>query len=490
MKNILLLLFLLSTSMLSSAFSPVVNYAIFSTPEHKSYVETYLLVPSKDVKFVAVDEGKFQATIEVTILFKQEEKIVQFDKYLLHSPLIEDLKALNFNLTDLKRNALEDGTYTLDILFRDTNQIEKEARYNKTIEVGFEKDKIAISDIMLIDSYEKKNTEEGTIYTKNGYNLYPNVLNYFGNSVNKLSFYAEIYHTEKALEEPDFLVVYSIRLSNNNNKIVQNLRSFKKKKAAPVNIAFSEFDINELPSGNYNLIIEVRDKKNKLLAAKAVFFQRSKKAAEYSLSDIHQIDIHNSFVAALTDEEADYYLRSIAPIGDRQTKDYIQNLAEGKNPDLQRRFIFNFWTQKYPFDADEQFEHYQAQIRKVEDLYGSQIFDGFETDRGRVYLQHGPPNDIADGANEPGAAPYQIWQYYQLGNQSNVQFVFYNPNFADNDYELIHSTARGELRDDRWQMRVFNSVKGRNNNADFDQNGVKSHYGTRVNEFGTNRGGN
>lgn len=490
MKNILVVLFLLSTSILSFAFSPVVNYATFSTPDQKSYIETYLLIPSTDVTFVPVDNGKYQATIEVTILFKQEEKIVQFDKYLLHSPLVEDLQKVDFNLTDLKRNALEDGTYTLDILFRDTNQVEKEAQYTKDIEVKTEREEVVISDIMLIDRHEKAEENTYSIYTKNGYNLYPNVLNYFGNNLNSLSFYAEIYNTETVLEEPDFLVIYSIRLSSNNQKIVNDLRAFKKAKAAPVNIAFSEFDISELPSGNYNLIIEVRDKKNKLMAAKAVFFQRNKKTTAFTLSDIHQTDIANTFAAQLTDEEADYYLRSINPIGDLNTKNYIQNLAEGGNADLQRRFIYNFWIQQYPFDAPEQFEHYKAQVEKVESLYGSQMYDGFETDRGRVYLQYGPPNDLVDAANEPGAAPYQIWQYYQLGKQSNVQFIFFNPNFADNDYELIHSNLRGELRDDRWQMRVFNSVKDRNNNQDFDQTGVKSHYGTRVNEFGTNRGGN
>lgn len=490
MKNILLSLLLLLTFNVSFAFSPVVNYAVFSTPDQKSYVETYLLVPGTDVKFVAVDDGQFQATIEVTVLFKQGEKIVQFDKYLLHSPTIENLETIDFNLTDLKRNALEDGTYTLDILFRDTNQIEKEARYSKQINVGIEKDKLEISDIMLIDRHEKTQTSEGTIYTKNGFNLYPNVLNYYGNELDRLSFYAEIYNSEKALEDSDFLVVYSIRLSNNNQKIVNDLRSFKKQKAGPVNIAFSEFDISELPSGNYNLIIEVRDKKNKLMAAKAVFFQRSKKKTEYNISDIHRLDIENSFVAGLSDEDADYYLRSIFPIGDTNTKGYIRNLAESKNPDLQRRFIYNFWTQQYPFDAVEQFEKYQVQVKKVEELYGSQIFDGFETDRGRVYLQYGAPNDMTDNRIEPAALPYQIWHYYQVERQSNVIFVFYNPNFADNDYELVHSTVRGEIRDDRWQMKVFNSVKDLNNDRDYDEMRVKSHYGTRVNEFGTNRGGN
>ncbi len=491
MRKTYLLFVLLLTSLTSFAFSPVVNYAIFSTADHKSYLETYLLIPGKEVKYVPIEGGKYQANVEVTILFKQENKIVQFDKYLLHSPVIDDLEDMHtFNLTDLKRNALEDGTYTLDILFRDINRIEKEARYTKEFKMGVEKDQVAISDIMLVDRYDKVEEGKTSIYTKNNINLYPNVLSYYPNEADRLAFYAEVYNTDEVLEESDFLVLYSIRLSNNSRQVVNNLRSFKKQKGAPVNVVFSEFDISELPSGNYNLIIEVRNKKNELKAAKAIFFQRNKKKTDYTLSDIHQLEISDSFVADFTEEESDYYLRSLVPIADANEKNYIQNLVEGKNPELQKRFIHNYWTREYPLDASEQFRHYKAHVDKVEQLYGSQMFDGFETDRGRVYLEYGPPNDIVDSQNEPGAAPYQIWQYFQIGNRSNVQFVFVNNNFADNDYELIHSTAKGELRDDRWQLRVFNSVKDRNNNADFDNTGVKSHYGTRVNEFGGNRGGN
>jgi len=491
MKKIQLFLLLLFTSSLGFAFSPVVNYAIFSTPNHNSYIETYLLIPGKDVQFVPVEEGKFQATVEVTLLFKQAEEIIQFDKYLLHSPIIDNVESLNFNLTDLKRNALKDGTYTLEILFRDINEEGQEAQYTKEIAVASEKDQVLISDIMLMDRYEAVSDEkESNIYTKNGYNLYPNVLNYFSENINRLGFYAEIYNTDSVLEEEDFLVLYSIRLSSDNSKVIKNYRSFKKQTKSPINITFSEFDINELPSGNYNLIIEVRDKKNKLIAAKAVFFQRNKKMANYTLSDIHQIDISESFVSTLTDKETDYQLRAMMPIVKTNDKGYIQNLAQGKNPELQRRFIHNYWTEAYPLDADKQFAYYKEEVEKVEQRYGSQMFDGFDTDRGRVHLQYGPPNDMIDGANEPGASPYQIWQYYQIGNQSNVQFVFYNPNFADNDYELIHSNARGEVRDERWQMTVFNAVKIRNNNNDFDQIGVKDHFGSQINGFPTNRNGN
>jgi len=38
--------------------------------------------------------------------------------------------------------------------------------------------------------------------------------------------------------------------------------------------------------------------------------------------------------------------------------------------------------------------------------------------------------------------------------QTNKKFVFANAEIADNKYTLIHSDARGELKDVRWQLRL------------------------------------
>ncbi len=83
-----------------------------------------------------------------------------------------------------------------------------------------------------------------------------------------------------------------------------------------------------------------------------------------------------------------------------------------------------------------------------------------------MYLEYGTPNEIVDRAFEAskglndegwGSVPYQIWHYYKLNNQANKKFVFYNPNIASNDYELIHSDALGEINDPNWYQRLSRS---------------------------------
>ncbi len=98
MKHLSLLLILHLVVQLSYAFNPVVEEAIFYLPDGKSYVETYILIPSSDVTFAKNKDAKLQAKIEITMLFKQEEQIVKFDKYVLNSKAVSDSSMIDLSL--------------------------------------------------------------------------------------------------------------------------------------------------------------------------------------------------------------------------------------------------------------------------------------------------------------------------------------------------------------------------------------------------------
>jgi len=109
---------------------------------------------------------------------------------------------------------------------------------------------------------------------------------------------------------------------------------------------------------------------------------------------------------------------------------------------------------------------------------------GYYTDRGRVYLQYGPPSQRAMQPNEQNTFPYEIWQYYRTTDASNGQFfsnrkfVFVNKMIGDDCYMLVHSDMRGEIYNPRWQFELTR----RNNNgiADPDNN---TPAGTETNQF-------
>jgi len=71
--------------------------------------------------------------------------------------------------------------------------------------------------------------------------------------------------------------------------------------------------------------------------------------------------------------------------------------------------------------------------------FKSVSIEGYRTDRGRVYLQYGQPNVISEQYFEPAAYPYEIWHYYQLGDQRDKNLYSIHMIWVTNDFQLIHS---------------------------------------------------
>ena len=76
---------------------------------------------------------------------------------------------------------------------------------------------------------------------------------------------------------------------------------------------------------------------------------------------------------------------------------------------------------------------------------------GYLTERGRVYLTYGEPDQRDFYPSEINKKPYEIWFYNDI--EGGVSFIFGDVTGFGN-YELLHSTKRGEIRDDNWEMRI------------------------------------
>src|SRR5690348_10782890 len=79
------------------------SYCTFNQPGKSPYVETYLQVDGSSVQLAANSEHKMLAKIEVQWIYRQDDKIVHFDKYNLLSPVIEDSSKSVPNFIDQQR---------------------------------------------------------------------------------------------------------------------------------------------------------------------------------------------------------------------------------------------------------------------------------------------------------------------------------------------------------------------------------------------------
>ena len=179
-----------------------------------------------------------------------------------------------------------------------------------------------------------------------------------------------------------------------------------------------------------------------------------------------------------------YYLECILPTAESYEHDYVKRALQAKDTLLMKQFFYNFWQKRNSEDPEAEWHAYKQLVDVVNYNFSTPVDYGFETDRGRVFLQYGAPNRIDGNDHEPGAYPYEIWQYYKLtNNQSNVRFVFCNSDLITNDYRLIHSDARGEISDSRWKFRIYRTFKDSNGASNLDQEDFRDTFGSQVDQL-------
>jgi GWxTD domain-containing protein len=463
-------------SISAEKLSAVFAYSVFNQPTGSPYIETYLSVTGKSVRFNPNKSGKLQGKIEVQWILKKDSQIVAFDKYNLLSPELNTSADVRPDFIDQQRITASDGNYVLELTILDKNSTEQGVSIKQPISVSFAEDKISISDIELLESYRKAETPGK--FSKSGYDVIPFVSNFYHEGIKSISFYTEIYNAKKFLGDEDFLVNYFIMIDG-NKRIANDLVFHKKQQAQEVNILLATIPIDNLSSGNYDIGIEVRDKKNQLLAHKVVFFQRSNTIRQPSVSndDYSTINISNTFVANYTNVDTlKMYIDCLYPISSSVERNIEENQMAIKDVKSMQQFIYYFWS-KRGADPEKQWQDYKAEVDKTNEAYATHNKKGYETDRGRVYLQYGPANTMAQENMDDNSYPYEIWHYYSIGKESNRKFVFYSRNRSANDYELLHSDVTGELSNPNWHNMV-----ARSNSQQIDPE--RNHTKGQVSRFG------
>jgi GWxTD domain-containing protein len=455
------------------------SFARYYNPELGSYVETYLSVDAAGVQLQEVENGKYQAKVNLLLMFKIGDSIVDFSKTQLNSPVLDDTLNVNFNFLDQQRFFLPNGKYTLEIEFQDATKEGKVTQASADIDLYFSENTIQISDVEFLSSYEK--STEWKVNTKNGFDMVPHVSTFFPESEKKLTYYAEIYNTKKVLGESEKFLVSAFVSNTNDRKVVNDLIIRRRMDVQEVNVLLSQFDLSELASGNYFLNLEIRNKSNEVMVANKSFFQVSNPEVLFNEDLLAKIESGESFVSKFSSDSINYLIKSIYPIATPAERLFIDNSDEENVSEItKRKFLAFFWESRDKQNPEFAWKKYQVEVIKTNNSFGNKYMPGFETDRGRVYLQYGPPNTISDqefeagGGMHDGSVPYQIWHYYEIGDQRDGKFVFYNPHLIPNGYTLLHSNVVGEINNPHWQTYLHRNQLESIDAPDNDRYGGRS----------------
>lgn len=444
-----------------TAIDAAISYATFQSPD-QAYLELYLRIDGTSISFnPVIGDSLHQARADITLQFFGEDQPAFADRFQVSSPLT----AIPVDFIALQRYPLPPGAYELILELGDAADTENSKKYRAAFEIRFVQDTIAQSDISLLAGIQPANTNGPLV--RNGIQAEPLPNRYYGPESERLYFYHEIYHADRFIGE-DFVLTYAIE-SLQNGTSERILERHKRQAAQPIISQYAQLDIRDLPSGIYQLAVEIRDRRKKLISRKLTFFQRSNPGLWKEEEWLATFDPTQSFVGNIPEDSLSYSLRALNPILPPADMESINWLLKQKDQRALRAFLLAYWSEQAGDRADLAYREYMAIARAIDQQFHSGFRYGFETDRGYIYLKYGQPTEIETRENEPSAPPYEIWTYDMLPatQQNNVRFVFYNPSLAPGDYRLLHSTARGELQQPQWQRILYRNAPNETDGNDF-----------------------
>jgi GWxTD domain-containing protein len=443
-----------------------------------------MTISGNSVKFLP-KSGGLQASVNISLKISRGTDVVKNSNYNLLSPLAADTLSLP-SFIDAQRFFLDNGEYTIDLLVTDNADNSKTYNHSEKITVFYMRDKkVFNSDIQVLESFAKSKTQ--TVLTKNGYDFIPYNINYYPKQQNSLKFYVETYNLDTVLGKLNkFVYSYFVENDDNHQKM-DGLTGFQKQQAQKVNPLLAQFDITQLASGNYNLVIEVKDSLNNTQSQKKWFFQRQGDFLNSASANSGMNTIEDFFNQVQSADSLKQFVECLWPISSTVEREWQQAQIKRKEADLMRSYLVGYWKTESADTINPLtiWLAYYKQVLEADALLKCGKQKGYYTDRGRVYLQYGKPDQRNQVSSNANSYPYEIWQYYRIYDRAskrfftNKKFVFANFAIADDCYKLIHSEVKGEIYDERWKFKLVNRSQQSTN---LDNTAPANTFGNNIND--------
>lgn len=396
----------------------------FKTQDKTPYIEFHYRVPAQSVEFVELSSGKFQAKLLITLQMMAGKDIAYLDKYELLSPE-QQFAGGAHSLIDIKRLPLKYENLSLKLTVKDLVSGKRNSYSTQINSPG--KAKKLLSSIFLVESYTP--LEKPTSATKGGMLLIPRLYPSYKEEEDFVTFYAEYYGDDEKL---------SLTVFNEGHEMVMQ------KPLACTNYGKVKFVLFTLPlsgySGDYELSISA--------AAKDTLQWSSKKIRVLNPND------QNIFTQDYRYKSLLIFSDYLYPIAQGPAWDRLDSVIKAKDSNQLKVEFYQFWAAQMPDDPELAWKRYLDLVVKANKNFTQAGREGYQTDRGRIFLKYGPPNDITTFHNEMDTYPYEIWDYYNLGAIGNAQFILANLSFTGNNFSLIHSSAQGEPKNPEWKKRI------------------------------------
>ncbi len=449
MKRLLSLLIFFSVSTAIYAIDISVVCAGFNS-DKGNFFDVDVFVAGRTLKQNQVDSINSIGAVKILVTFSSETKFNAIDSFLAKSKPSLDPSDIH----TAKRIFLPEGFYNIVVTVVDANKTESKAVYKTSAYLDFSERKLRQSDFLLCGNINASNAENSALRFNESVYV-PIVYGVVPYSSNKLIVFNEIYNTAKFIKSK-INITYAIQSSTATQKNI-SVQEFIETPATKIskNVLF---DLTKVPSGSYRLSCKVTDSVGTVFSERETYFTRENfEEAETTIPTLTEKDIEKEFVGPMTDKELTYNLKALQhTIGNDDAAQFQKTITVGTLSE-KKIALYTYWLKKNAALPEQAFDEFTYNIKIVEKNFGTASKAGFETDRGKIILKYGKPNDVWTIDNEFNALPYEIWIYEKVVilDQKNVRFLFFNSENKKNTYTLLHSTSKYEVSEMAWRKKLY-----------------------------------
>lgn len=393
----------------------LLDYAAFagqsdSTVRLEAYYQVfYAALPFRSVG--QIYEAEYEVTLQLIGKDKQpagshmEDRVVQVaDAARARSRSDYRIGQANFEVPT--------GKYRLVLILSDKHSSVTYRREQKLNLKSFQSSKPKLSDIELVHVAEKGDSV-GSDFSKAGLEIVPSLTGTFGGDEDgRLLFYMEINQGTKCCE--DVTVVTSLRHDRHGLIYRDSIHTILEE---PITKQLREISLSDFRAGRYELVVELRGRRWKKLDDKKIPFE-----------------VPWNQVTLLKHEykEAVAQLEYIADPGE------VKHLKKITAYEERVKAFKEFWASRDPDpstpvnELKARFYHRVSVANQRFSLMGRQ---GWRTDRGRILIQFGEPDQVDDYPFAADRSPYQNWHYFEHGLYRKFTFV---DDYDNGDYRLMY----------------------------------------------------
>ena len=418
------------------------DYAKFRNDDSSGYLEVYYGFYPGLVTYEQRD-GSFSGFLKVNTRVKDSQSGHYVVNRLSGVPVvIKDTSQSSMRSTFVSQVGivLPFGEYSLEVLVTDSLTPTRRDSLYLPVSVRSHGIAVSASDLELCSNI-RQSDKKNEVFFKNSLEVMPNPTLVFGVASHPMMFnYSEMYNLD-----PEKTYSIKTQILGQDGKVVKE--SSKQRKYGVKNaVEAGTTNVASIQSGRYRFRLILGDEAGvPITQIEKTFYLYN---PHIQVTQAAAASIKATELSGMSAEElAEEFKKAQYIATDQETRTFGQITSE----EGRREFLAKFWTEVENGRLGRTPIPRMAYLQRV--ILAGQRFramnrDGWRTDRGRILVLYADPDEIERFPTSSESKPYEIWHYYSI--ESGVEFVFVDRS-GFGEYQLVHSTKRGELRDDDWQ---------------------------------------